>query len=189
MGHEARDQTRCVRPSPTEFRVRRGSGPHFLREPAASFLLSSTGLLPPSPDAGEQGTLYRVEGRVRARGRGHRTHLKSRSRPWVWLVKRMKASMAPSPRTRVAPGSFASPQGLLTSPHGTVGLCHPEHPSLPTLVGAGALSEEQLLGLPVWGRKLWLLRQRQAAGPGERNFGFCPRVQRLLTCPRTLLYL
>lgn len=32
----------------------------------------------------------------RGGGRRHPTHLKSRSRPWLWLVKRMKASMAPT---------------------------------------------------------------------------------------------
>lgn len=69
--------------SPVEFRL---GSPLPQRELAASRRLDLR--LSPPPPLGRDGTL--------GGGRRHLTHLKSRSRPWLWLAKRTKASMAPT---------------------------------------------------------------------------------------------
>lgn len=74
--------------------------------------------------------------RARAADEGRRpparTHLKSRSRPWVWLLKRVKASIAPSPKAR-GPGV-----------RGPVPSASARRRSPPP--GAGALPESRLQG-------------------------------------------
>lgn len=89
------------RPSSSEFGGEGGSNPI---PPGAGSPLLAVGRTP--------------DGGGRRGGRWHPTHLKSRSRPWVWLVKRVKASMAPSPRPRVAGGAVATPPGRLRVPAG-----------------------------------------------------------------------
>lgn len=127
-------RARSLGPEPTEFAVR-GSNrtPSGGRQPPSGFRPLAT---PLSPGCGEKGPAC---GSGKGRRPLHQTNLKSRSRPWVWLVKRMKASMAPSSRPSVALGSVVSPQGAAPTSRGRVSLETPEG-----------------LGLPVpWGRRIF----------------------------------
>lgn len=155
-------RARCRGPEPTEFRVRET----LIKLPpgAGSLLLAFVHWLLPSPRGAEK--------RDPSAGRGkgwrqlHQTNLKSRSRPWLWSVKRMKASMAPSSRPSVALGSVVSPKGAAPSSRGSVSLRTPEGLGLPVPWGRRIFprTTSQASGL---GRKLWLLRRRQTAVPGE----------------------
>lgn len=130
------------------------------RQPPAGFRPLAT---PVSPRCGEKGPEC-------GSGKGwrqlHQTNLKSRSRPWLWSVKRMKASMAPSSRPSVALGSVVSPKGAAPSSRGSVSLRTPEGLGLPVPWGRRIFprTTSQASGP---GRKLWLLRRRQTAVPGE----------------------
>ena len=124
----------------------------------------------------------------RGRGRGHLTHLKSRSRPWVWLVKRMKASMAPSPRTRVTPGSVTSPQGRPTVPRGSVSFSTREGPRVPAPTGACTPAKEDLVDVRL-GPEVVVTTETPRCWSRWEKYRLLIRVPRLLTCPRTPLYL
>lgn len=138
LGEETRYPDAASPPSPTEFRVR---GARVQLPPGAGRLLPASvhwaapsflGWGDPGPKCGR--------GRGRGGGRWHPSHLKSRSRPWVWLRKRVKASMASSPRPSVAPASDASPQGRRGVPAGGSATRGGPHGVSPP--GAGAPWEE-----------------------------------------------
>lgn len=134
--------------------------PSVRRQPPSGFRPLAT---PFSPGCGEKGPECESGKRWRQL---QQTNLRSRSRPWVWLVKRVKASMAPSSRPSVALGSVVSPRGAPPSPRGQVSLETPEGLGLPIPWGRRIFprATSQASGL---GRKLWLLRRHQTAFPGK----------------------
>lgn len=119
----------------------------------------------------------RVAAPGRSEGRGLLTHLKSRSRPWVWLVKRVKASMTPS-RGHVPPAAQSRVlQSVAGSPAGQIESPRPR--------GGGSAFRPGTSRTSGGGRKWRLLRRRQAAGAGERKLGIWSGVQRFPACPQT----
>ncbi|KAK1327844.1 hypothetical protein QTO34_012752 [Cnephaeus nilssonii] len=105
--------------------------------------------------------------------------MKSRSRPWVWLVKRVKASMAP------AHGSLTRPR-VLRAPRvpREVGPDAGGAESLGQRGGqAGRASRSATSRASGRDRKLWLLRRRQAAGQVSETPASALRCKRF---PRAL---
>lgn len=168
LGRQVQDVKRCVRLSPFEFRVNRGSRTTFPAGAGSVLAASVRWATISSPGAGEHEAESGVEGWGPGGGRRHLTHLKSRSRPWVWLVKRMKASMAPGPRPCVALGCVARMVrgGRRRVPAGRSVSAGPRD-RLSAPAGAGVYSKQRLLGLPA-GPEVVVTRQHQAASPGER---------------------
>lgn len=122
-------------------------------------------------------------GRDRGGGRRHPTHLKSRSRPWLWLVKRMKASIAPTH----GHASYPSHSWVLwgaAGPRGKSGSGQPrsgrDRVSPPTR-GRTHLRKRGFLGFR-WGPEVVVTRRRQAASKATSHQFSCsgllpPRFQ------------
>lgn len=87
---------RCVKPQQRVGSLATKVNPKFLLKASARPRFGK-GLVDWSADAGAAPS-HSGGGRAPRRpgSRRHLPHLKSRSRPWVWLVKRVKASMAPA---------------------------------------------------------------------------------------------
>lgn len=125
-----------------------------------------------------------LRGRGSAEGSGgcrHLPHLKSRSRPWVWLVKRVKASMAPAHGH--AAHRLRHESSGVARPRGKTRLGPPERPAL--LSPAPDLVRKSDLPGFRSGPEVVVTKATPSRKPGERNPGLGCAVQRPPACAWT----